>query len=223
MQQEWFATSILQNALFRFQVVRIHKGAVSPEASLRLSYQQAVQTHVNGQIGSQSRESEHESKQKKSHDDHPKATKEPPSAPIVINQSKEQGNISSRDTDAAQQMNSIQSESNHDTNESDHSESKSNEKKQERNEVKKSNEKNQPKKNTVVDLASSESESDAISPKPIEKQPTADDPPRPLYEIGTKLQKKFLDDSIGKRRYYKGEVVAYDPSVGFYQIRYEDG
>lgn len=78
----------------------------------------------------------------------------------------------------------------------------------------------------IIELSDS-SDSNEIEQKvkvpETEAKSTANNTLRPLYGIGTKLQKKFLDESIGKRRYFKGEVVSYDYDEGFYKIVYDDG
>ena len=47
--------------------------------------------------------------------------------------------------------------------------------------------------------------------------------PSPLYSNGTELYKKFVDESIGKKRPFKGTIESYDMDAGFYKIVYEDG
>lgn len=189
---EWIAASILKKALFRFEVIRIHKGAASHE--------EIVETQTNKQdTQSQSseiqQESSSENERNKSDDDHPRPMKESPPGPTATD--RKDRTAVNHDINAAPKGKSTQSKGgkmDHKMHESD-------------------------KKNTadVIDLAASESDSDVMYPKPNGNIH------RPLYSIGTKLQKKFFDESIGKRRYFKGQVVAYDHNEGFYRILYEDG
>jgi hypothetical protein len=55
----------------------------------------------------------------------------------------------------------------------------------------------------------------------IHEQPPISNLNEPLYSIGTKVQRKFFDEQIGKERYFKGEIKSYDSP--FYKVVYEDG
>lgn len=46
---------------------------------------------------------------------------------------------------------------------------------------------------------------------------------RQLYQLGTEIWKRFLDEETGKKKAYRGEVVGYDSDEGYYKILYDDG
>lgn len=75
----------------------------------------------------------------------------------------------------------------------------------------------------VIDLASDSNDSGEKDQGSQGTRTNLNALPSPLYSNGTVLYKKFLDDSTGKRRPFKGTIESYDAEVGFYKIVYEDG
>lgn len=74
----------------------------------------------------------------------------------------------------------------------------------------------------VIDLASDSDESSEIE-HAISGVQDQNMTKTQLYSIGTELWKSFYDESINKRRPFRGIIESYDDENEFYKILYEDG